>query len=35
MISEAKEYAARQIIFVSKIGRRKKKGKKNAALIPN
>lgn len=28
MISEAKEYAARQIFFVSKIGRRKKKGKK-------
>lgn len=36
MISEAKEYAARQIIFVTKIGRRKKKKKeKNAALIPN
>lgn len=28
MISEAKEYAARQIIFVSKIGRRKKKKEK-------
>lgn len=32
MISEAKEYAARQIIFVSKIGRRKKKRKKKYSL---
>lgn len=32
MISEAKEYAARQIIFVSKIGRRKKKRKKKCSL---